>query len=115
MPCLKSRKVIAAGVDRWRLQNNAVGELIEKFPWMEDMFVALSTGIVKTAPWGLMLRVSLGASTSMIDLITDIYVASMFFRDGKMGYFTASIMSIGFSVLLQIFTGKLSFYHCAFV
>ena len=25
IPCLKSRKVIAAGVDQWRLQNRAVG------------------------------------------------------------------------------------------
>ena len=57
---LKSRKVIAAGVDQWRLQNRAVGELVEKHEWFMPMVVVISKSIVKTAAWGLMWRVTLG-------------------------------------------------------
>ena len=41
---------------------------------MEGMFVELGKGVVKSAPWGLMFRVCFGALTSMVDLVTDIYV-----------------------------------------
>jgi hypothetical protein len=74
MPCLKSRKVIKAGVDMWRLQNRAVGELFEEFPWLEGMFVEIGKGVVKAAPWGMMFRVTVGAITSIFDLLTDVYV-----------------------------------------
>ena len=63
-PCLRSRKLIAAGVDQWRQQNRAVGELFREFPWIESMFVALGEGVVKTAPWGLMFRVCFGGEWS---------------------------------------------------
>ena len=102
IPCLKSRKVISAGVDQWRLQNRAVGELFEEFPWMEGMFVELGKGVVKSAPWGLMFRVCFGALTSMVDLVTDVYVTYKFWSGGKMGYFKASVASLGVSIGLQL-------------
>mmetsp|Transcript_6163 Transcript_6163/g.12231 ORF Transcript_6163/g.12231 Transcript_6163/m.12231 type:complete len:592 (+) Transcript_6163:1-1776(+) len=101
-PCLKSRKVILAGVDQWKLQNRAVGELFEEFPWMEDMFVALGKGVVKSAPWGMMFRVIFGALTSLLDLGTDIYVTNMFWNDGKWGYFVASCVSLSVSIGIQL-------------
>ncbi|GMI40538.1 hypothetical protein TrCOL_g9712 [Triparma columacea] len=63
MPCLKSRQIIRAGVDAWRLQNRAIGELFDIYPWIEDMFISLSTGVVKSAHWGLAFRVTSGAVT----------------------------------------------------
>ncbi|GMH49741.1 hypothetical protein TL16_g00600 [Triparma laevis f. inornata] len=59
-PALKSRKVVGAGVAQWRGQNPAVGELMDEHPWVEQMMLVLSKGIVKTAAWGLMWRVTLG-------------------------------------------------------
>ncbi|GMI48438.1 hypothetical protein TrCOL_g6642 [Triparma columacea] len=103
MPCLKSRKVIGAGVDRWRLQNRAVGELFEEFPWMEGMFVEIGKGVVKGAPWGLLWRVTVGAVTSMVDLVTDVYVTYMFWSDKKYGYFKASLASLMVSIGFQMF------------
>jgi hypothetical protein len=102
MPCLKSRKLIEAGVDMWRLQNRAVGELFEEFPWMEGMFVEIGKGVVKTAPWGLMFRVTVGAVTSMFDLLTDVYVTYMFWSDKKYGYFKASLASLAVSIGMQM-------------
>jgi hypothetical protein len=102
MPCLKSRKVIHAGVDMWRLQNRAVGELFEEFPWMEGMFVEIGKGVVKTAPWGLLFRVTLGAVTSIFDLLTDVYVTYMFWSDKKYGYFKASLASLVVSIGIQM-------------
>jgi hypothetical protein len=102
MPCLKSRKVIKAGVDMWRLQNRAVGELFEDFPWMEGMFVEIGKGVVKTAPWGLLFRVTVGAVTSIFDLLTDVYVTYMFWSDKKYGYFKASLASLVVSIGIQM-------------
>jgi hypothetical protein len=104
MPCLKSRKVIKAGVDMWRLQNRAVEELFEEFPWMEGMFVEIGKGVVKTAPWGMLWRVTVGAVTSIFDLLTDVYVTYMFWSDKKYGYFKASLSSLAVSIGIQMFT-----------
>mmetsp|Transcript_18700 Transcript_18700/g.38909 ORF Transcript_18700/g.38909 Transcript_18700/m.38909 type:complete len:1880 (-) Transcript_18700:55-5694(-) len=102
MPCLKSRKVAKTGVDQWRLQNRAVGELFEEFPWVEDMFVAVSEGVVKAAPWGLMFRVILGALTSMVDLLTDIYITIMFYNGDRMGFFWVQCGMLITSVFIQL-------------
>jgi hypothetical protein len=102
MPCLKSRKVIHAGVDMWRLQNRAIGELFEEFPWMEGMFVEIGKGVVKGAPWGMLWRVTVGAVTSIFDLLTDVYVTYMFWSDKKYGYFKASLASLAVSIGLQM-------------
>ncbi|GMH47290.1 hypothetical protein TL16_g00027 [Triparma laevis f. inornata] len=57
IPSLKSKKVIGAGVDVWRLQNSAVKELMVRHEWFKPMSVVLGKGIVKAAAWGLMWRV----------------------------------------------------------
>lgn len=64
-PALKSKKVIRAGVDQWRIQNRAVRELMAKYAWFEPMIFVLGTGIVKAAAWGLMWRVCVGAVLSL--------------------------------------------------
>ena len=101
-PCLKSRKVVEAGVDQWCLQNKAVGELSDEFIFMKSMLVAIGYGVVRGAPWGLKMRVTIGAVTSMLDLVTDLYVTYMFWSDGKGGYFKASLASLMASIGLQM-------------
>ena len=90
-------------MDAWRLQNRAIGELFDIYPWIEDMFISLSTGVVKSAHWGLAFRVTSGAVTSIVDLLTDLYVTKMFYTEKKMGYFAASIASLATSITLQLF------------
>lgn len=62
MPALKSRKTARSGVNQWRDQNLAAEQLLDEFPWMEDLFVAIGEGVVKTAPWGMLWRVGVGAT-----------------------------------------------------
>jgi hypothetical protein len=51
----------------------------------------------------MLLRVTIGAGSSMIDLGTDVYVTYMFWRDSKYGYFRASLASLLMSLGLQLF------------
>ena len=111
MPCLKTRKVAIAGVDAWRLQNRAVGELFKEFPWLQGTFERLGEGVVKSAPWGMMFRVLLGATTSTFDLATDYYVTYMFWSDGKEGYFKASLASLAVSLFLQTLIITISYQN----
>lgn len=47
------------------------------------MFVALGKDIVKTAHWGLMARVIVGAVLSVADMATDLFVLHQFWEGGK--------------------------------
>ncbi|GMH73697.1 hypothetical protein TL16_g06259 [Triparma laevis f. inornata] len=104
IPCLKGRKVIAAGVDQWKIQNRAVRELVEKREWFEPFIVVVSKSIVKTAAWGLMWRVTVGAALSMADLITDLYVLWQYWEGGSkmLKYRNASLASLTTSIAIQL-------------
>jgi hypothetical protein len=51
---------------------------------------------------GLKARVAVGAATSMLDLVTDVYVTHNFFSDRKYGYFKASLASLAVSIAIQM-------------
>jgi hypothetical protein len=48
------------------------------------------------------MRVTVGAVTSMTDLLTDVYVTYMFWSDKKYGYFKASLASLVVSIGIQM-------------
>ncbi|GMI11784.1 hypothetical protein TrVE_jg8632 [Triparma verrucosa] len=104
IPALKSKKLVAAGVDQWRVQNRAVKELMESYDWFQPMMVELSKGIVKTAAWGLMWRVTLGAVLSVSDLATDLFVLKQFWDGGEalLLYRNAQLASLSASIGLQL-------------
>jgi len=101
---LKSKKLAAAGVDAWRIQNKAVKELMEKHEWFLTMIVELSKGIVKSAAWGLMFRVTAGAVLSVTDLATDLVVLKQFWDGGEeaLAFRNASLASLSASIGLQL-------------
>ena len=100
---VKSKKMAESGVDQWRRQNKAVKELFEEHKALEAMFVEMAHEVVRTAPWGLLWRVSLGAVLSLIDVATDINVTLGFRNAGKKqaGYFHGMVASLGVSVAMQ--------------
>ncbi|GMH74562.1 hypothetical protein TL16_g06498 [Triparma laevis f. inornata] len=104
IPCLKARKLVQAGIDQWRVQNRAVKDLMEEQVWSEPMSVVLGKGIVKTAAWGLMWRVSLGAVLSVSDLATDLVVLNQFWEGGEImaSFFNAQLASLTASILIQL-------------
>lgn len=54
------------------MQNSSMDELFIKSPAVESMMVTISQEMLKTAPWGLIWRVGLGAALSILDLGTDL-------------------------------------------
>ncbi|GMH69388.1 hypothetical protein TL16_g05146 [Triparma laevis f. inornata] len=104
IPSLKSKKLAEAGVDQWKVQNRAVNELADKNVWFLPMISLLARGIVKSAAWGLMWRVSFGAVLSVTDLATDLIVLKQFWDGGEetRSYRDLSLSSIGASIFLQL-------------
>lgn len=100
VPALKSKKLIDAGIDQWRVQNRAVKQLMEKYDWFKPMVVVVGMGIVKAAPWGLVWRVSLGAMLSVLDLSTDLIVLHQFWIGSEefKTYRNAQLASLAASV-----------------
>ncbi|GMH94195.1 hypothetical protein TL16_g12834 [Triparma laevis f. inornata] len=83
IPSLKSKKLIFAAVDKWRLQNRAVKELMAVHGWFEQFIIVLGKGVVKSAAWGLLWRVIVGAVLSVTDLATDTVVLKEFWDGGE--------------------------------
>jgi hypothetical protein len=93
-----------AAVDAFILNFPALQELDEEYDWFRPMLETISYRLLEEVPWGLKLRVIVGAITSMADLLTDVYVTYMFLSDEKYGYFKASLASLVVSIGIQMFT-----------
>jgi hypothetical protein len=91
-----------AAIDAFILTFDALQELDEEYKWFRPMLETISYRLLEEVPWGLKLRVTVGAVTSMSDLLTDVYVTYMFWSDGKYGYFKASMASLTMSIGLQM-------------
>jgi hypothetical protein len=91
-----------AAVDAFILNFPALQELDEEYEWFRPMLETISYRLLEEVPWGLKARVTVGAITSMIDLLTDVYVTYMFWRDKKYGYFKASLASLVVSIGIQM-------------
>jgi hypothetical protein len=92
-----------AAVDAFILNFPALQELDEEYEWFRPMIETISYMLLEEVPWGLKARVTVGAITSMADLLTDVYVTYMFWSDEKYGYFKASSASLVVSIGLQMF------------
>jgi hypothetical protein len=92
IPALRSKKMAETGLDQWTVQNLAVKQMMEKHDFIHSFFMAISTGVVKAAAWGLLWRVSIGAMLSVADLATDVTVLVNFWRTDRMSYFQAGEM-----------------------
>lgn len=77
---------------------------METHEWFEPMAVVLGKGIVRTAAWGLMWRVFIGATLSVTDLATDLLVLKQFWDGGEatVRYRDSSIASLSASIFLQL-------------
>ena len=104
VPSLMTEHLAVAGVNEWRVQNRAVTELMEEHIWFETMMVILGQGIVKTAAWGLMARVIIGAVMSVTDLATDIVILREFWNGGssRLAFRNAQLASLVSSFVLQL-------------
>ncbi|GMH72745.1 hypothetical protein TL16_g05998 [Triparma laevis f. inornata] len=102
IPALRSKKKVEAGIDQWRVQNRAAREFLEDNPWFQTTLKIVSKGVVRTAPWGLFWRVTVGAVLSVADLLTDVNVARQYHEDGRHNYRNMCIVSILAAMFLQL-------------
>jgi hypothetical protein len=93
----------AHAVDEWAHQFPEVQEVMNEQVWLRPMLEDIITNLFMKSKVGLKARVTVGAATSMIDLVTDVYVTYMFWKDRKYGYFKASLASLAMSVGVQMF------------
>jgi hypothetical protein len=91
-------------VDEWAHQYTEVKEVMRDYKWFRPMIETIAVNLFKNSKIGLKARVTFGAVTSMTDLLTDVYVTSMFWKDKKYGYFKASLASLAASIGIQMFT-----------
>jgi hypothetical protein len=99
-----STATAAHAVDEWAHQFTEVQEVMNEHVWLRPMLEEIVMNLFKNSKIGLKARVTFGAVTSMSDLLSDVYVTSMFWKDKKYGYFKASlaslVVSIGFQMLI---------------
>ena len=90
-------------MDHWISQNASLGELEAAHPWTRLMFIELAQYGLNTSNFGLVLRASVGAILSTVDLASDVYITALFFTTpGLEGYGRTKAVFIGLTMLLQI-------------
>ena len=94
----------AAAVDEWAALQHPFVQELEKWPWFTEMMHAIAQRSLESVGWGLILRVSLSAALSYIDIITDIYANSVMHRQGKSEYANGTAVLIGVSLFTQCFS-----------
>ena len=93
---------VTTAVDAWIGNFFALKELDDEYDWFRPMVETISYRLLEEVPWGLKARVTVGAITSMTDLLTDIYITYIFWSGGEGGYFKASLASLMTSIGLQV-------------
>jgi hypothetical protein len=89
-------------VDEWSGQFTEVQEIMRDQVWLRPMLEEIVVKLFRNTKLGLKARVTFGAISSMTDLVTDVYVTSMFWSDKKYGYFQASLASLVASICIQM-------------
>ena len=99
---LVSNTVPESGVDEWIGSYPALVEFDQQYAWFRPMMVTLARAVLKHSKVGLYWRSGLGAGLSTMDMISDIYIISVFFKEGKTGYANANIAMIMVNWLIQL-------------
>jgi hypothetical protein len=66
------------------------------------MMVTLAKAALKQSKFGLYYRASLGAGLSTMDMLSDIYIITVFEAEGNTTYAKANIITIGVNIFLQL-------------
>jgi len=102
-PALKARKTAEAGLYQWKMQNPAMVELFDDYPWFESLLTVVASEVIKVAPWGLFWRVFIGAALSLVDIISDIVMINLFFNTpGQEAFAYATLAMVCMNMLIQL-------------
>ena len=83
-----------AGVDHWILQYPSMKELCKREKFFLPFVVTIGKRKLIEAPWGLLLRVSVGAFLSFMDSSTNVSTVYFYLKQGRTNYAAAQIAII---------------------
>jgi hypothetical protein len=91
-----------AAVWEWTRAYPALQEYELEFPWFSKMIEGMGRQLVKKTTLGLRVRSSAGAGLSILDMVTDAYIAARFLVEGnaEFAYYLMSLIAVG--IILQI-------------
>ena len=67
------------------------------------MMNVIALKLVGDVAWGLKLRVFVGAALSTVDLLTDIFITCIFWKEKKYMFFRLSLTMLGTSMFILLF------------
>ena len=82
-------------------QNVALAELAARHPAFKDLAVAIGRRKLMVTPWGMAMRVAMGAGISILDMYTDVGSVVRFFNEGRTGFAGASLFIVLFCMLFH--------------
>ncbi len=80
---LMDRLVAAGGIDLWVHQYPALADFQKRHRFFLPLALTIGQRKLDEAPWGLALKVGLGALLSITDVVTDIYAIFMLRKQSK--------------------------------
>jgi hypothetical protein len=91
-----------AAVDEWVNKFPALLEVSEEFPWFKQMMEGIAAELLAQTPFGLKFRAYSRAAISMLDMVSDVYVANEMMNDDQKKLATILLAMICANVLLQL-------------
>ena len=73
----------------------------DEHPWFRPMLVTIAVRLLRSSPYGLRMRVGIGAVLSFADIASDIWMIVSLFVAGSVGSSSAIFAAILLSVVLQ--------------
>jgi hypothetical protein len=92
-----------SSVDHWFNQNPILGEFEAAYPWSRPFFVEIAQYNLNTSNLGVVMRVSVGAVLSTVDLVSDVIVTYRFLiTPALVGYGHMNVTLIGLTMGTQV-------------
>ena len=79
---IRKRKTGDAALDAWRLNYAQLKILFEEVEGFESFMLVFANNLMRDSIYGMVLRVCLGASLSIVDGLTDVYVIGTYYSQG---------------------------------
>jgi len=99
---LRARKSASAGIDQWQLAYPAIDELIKEHQWFLPFMQVVGQRCLENAVWGVFVRVIMGASLALLDVISDIIMVINYLEEGETRFAYPVITMISLSLLFQL-------------
>jgi hypothetical protein len=103
-PCLISNSNSASAVDEWILRYRALGELDETQAWFRPLINEIAKTLLADASWGAKGRLYFGATLSVLDMVSDIYMIVEYWNaPGKENTAVALLTCLLMNLAVQLF------------